>query len=132
MEYRYGGLGFRATESWRPSNSQILTSEGKTRSDADGSLAQWILAQGALGEAHGGILIMSAPKNYQHPEPVRVWPDNNEHNEQVFICYSPTKFSDWLLEPGKIYTLRYRLVVYDGKITADQANKEWINFAQTN
>lgn len=132
MKYRYGGLGYRAIESWRPSNSQILTSEGKTRSDADGSLAKWILAQGTLGDKQWGLLILSAPDNYRHPEPVRIWPDTSEHNDHVFICYSPTKFSDWLLEPGKTYTLKYRLVVFDGKLTADQANNEWSMFAQTN
>src|SRR5690606_38574154 len=36
-EYRYAGLGLRATPEWTNKNSDVLTSTGKTRKDADGS-----------------------------------------------------------------------------------------------
>src|SRR5690606_66817 len=39
LEYRYGGLGIRATELWNKDNSTTLTSEGKNRREADGSTA---------------------------------------------------------------------------------------------
>ena len=40
-QYRYGGgLGFRATEQWNKDNCVVLTSEGKTRKDADGTRAR--------------------------------------------------------------------------------------------
>ena len=30
----------------------------------------------------------------------------------MFANFAPTKDKDWLLEPGKIYVLKYRLVVF--------------------
>jgi hypothetical protein len=40
--YRYGGgIGIRATEEWTKDNSTVITSEGKTRKDADGTRARW-------------------------------------------------------------------------------------------
>ncbi len=31
LEYRYAGLGWRATEKWNKDNSEVITSEGKNR-----------------------------------------------------------------------------------------------------
>ena len=56
LQYRYAGLGWRATEAWNNTNSQVLTSSGKTRKDADGSLARWFFIQGDLGDDTGGVL----------------------------------------------------------------------------
>jgi len=47
LEYRYAGLGWRATEPWNKDNSEALTSEGKTRKDADGTTAKMVIVQGA-------------------------------------------------------------------------------------
>ena len=45
--YRYGGgLGYRATGKWNPSNATVLTSEGKTWADADASHARWVIIEG--------------------------------------------------------------------------------------
>lgn len=40
LEYRYGGLGIRATQHWNKDNSVTLTSEGHDRKGADGSTAR--------------------------------------------------------------------------------------------
>src|SRR5690606_23042498 len=37
LEYRYGGFGWRTTGEWNNKNSTVLSSEGKTRKDADGT-----------------------------------------------------------------------------------------------
>ena len=42
VAYRYGGLGWRATEYWDKNNSEMLTSEGKTRDNTDNTKAKWI------------------------------------------------------------------------------------------
>ncbi len=57
LKYRYGGLGWRATEEWNKDNSEVLTSEGKTRKDADGSRARWCIVQGTVdnGNDYTGI-----------------------------------------------------------------------------
>jgi len=42
-KYRYGGgLGYRGTERWWPGNASVLTSEGKSWSDADATHARWV------------------------------------------------------------------------------------------
>lgn len=125
-EYRYGGLLFRGTPEWTDSTSEILTSEGKTRADADGSLARWMLCSGKTPSGECTLLMMSYPANYNHPEPVRVWPKESTY---IFMNFSPTKNKDWLMLPGKDYTRRYRMVVCDGKMTARQAEQYWRDYA---
>ncbi|SHK46287.1 DUF6807 family protein [Hymenobacter psychrotolerans] len=128
LRYRYGGLSWRATEKWNRDNSEILTSEGRSRKEADGSVARWCLAQGQLDQDSAGILLMSSPTNYNHPEPLRVWPETQNKRGDVFINFSPTKDRDWLLLPGQTYTLRYRLLVYAGRRTREQAESHWQHF----
>ncbi|HEU5145388.1 MAG TPA: DUF6807 family protein, partial [Chryseosolibacter sp.] len=131
LEYRYGGLGWRATENWTKENSQVLTSEGKTRKDADGSTARWCIVEGILGGTNAGAVMMSYPANYNHPEPLRIWPENaNRNRGDMFANFSPTKNMDWQLEPGKNYVLKYRFIVFDGALTKEQAEAGWQYFAQ--
>ncbi|MEX0882042.1 MAG: PmoA family protein, partial [Cyclobacteriaceae bacterium] len=49
-EYRYGSLGWRTTEKWDRYNSEVITSEGLNRKNADGSLARWCIVQGEIDE----------------------------------------------------------------------------------
>ena len=129
-EYRYAGLGFRATEEWTNQNSEVLTSSGKTRKDADGSLERWAIVSGDLGDGRGGVLFLSHPDNYNFPEPVRIWPeDGNGGRGDQFFNFAPTKNKDWLLESGQTYTLRYQLVVFDGTMSAEEAEQLWQAFS---
>lgn len=130
LEYRYGGLGWRAHEAWNAENSSVLTSEGIARPNADGSLARWVIGQATLDGHTAGLAILSHPSNYNHPEPLRVWPES-AHGGQLFLTFSPIKTASWTLEPGQTYTLRYRLVVFDGPYTAEAADAAWSAFAQT-
>ncbi|MCB9208665.1 MAG: PmoA family protein [Ignavibacteriales bacterium] len=130
LKYRYGGLGWRATEKWDKYNSEVLTSEGKTRIDADGSLAKWFFVQGGIDNDYAGILMMSYPTNYNHPEPVRIWPIPEEKRGDVFANFSPTKNMDWELLPGKTYVLKYRFLVFNGKMTIEKAESAWKNYAK--
>jgi hypothetical protein len=129
LEYRYGGLGWRATEQWHKDNSEVITSEGKTRIDADGSRARWYIVQGAVDNDYAGVVMMSFPTNYNHPEPLRIWPENQNGRGDVFANFSPTKNMDWLLEPGRRYLLKYRLLVFNGRFTKEKAESAWQNYA---
>lgn len=131
MAYRYGGFGWRATGFWDKNNSEMLTSEGKTRDNTDGTKARWCIVQGALpGNDDGGIIMLSFPANYNHPEPLRIWDKNaNNGRGDVFANFAPTKDKDWLLEPGKTYVLKYRLVVFNGKFDSAKAESAWRDFA---
>lgn len=130
LEYRYGGLGWRTTAQWNRNNSVVLTSEDKSRKDADGTKARWCLVQGEVDNDYAGVLMLSYPTNYNHPEPLRIWPENQYERGDMFVNFSPTKNMDWLLEPGKSYTLRYRLVVFNGKFTKANAEAVWRNFVE--
>ncbi|MEX2231971.1 MAG: PmoA family protein [Cyclobacteriaceae bacterium] len=130
LEYRYGGMGWRATEQWTKENSKVLSSEGKTRKDADGSKARWCIVQGTVDGENAGAVMMSYPANYNHPEPLRIWPENaNRNRGDMFANFSPTKDMDWPLEPGKNYILKYRFVVFNGEFTKEKAEAAWYYFA---
>lgn len=129
LTYRYGGVGWRATADWNKGNSEVLTSEGKTRKDADGSKARWCIVQGAVGSDYAGAVMMSYPGNYNYPEPLRIWPDNSNGRGDMYANFSPTKDVDWLLEPGRNYVLHYRWVVFNGHFTNEKAESAWQYFS---
>ena len=130
--YRYGGgLGYRATERWNAGNSSVLTSEGEQRVTADGTRARWCLVEGesSAEEGRSGILFMSHPDNREHPEPMRVWPEET-HGGALFFEFCPIRHREWVIEPGRDYTLKYRLVVFDGILSAEEADSYWKLFAE--
>ena len=129
LAYRYAGLGWRATEKWNKNNSEVFTSEGKIRNDADGSAARWFVVQGSLDNDYGGALWMSYPTNYDHPEPLRIWPENSNATGELFAMFAPTKNKDWLLRPGQTYELKYRFVVFNGHLSKEKAESAWHYFA---
>lgn len=131
LEYRYGGLGWRTTEQWDNKNSEVLSSEGKTRKDADGTTARWVIVEGTVDNEYAGAVMMSYPTNYNYPEPLRIWPENQFGRGDMFANFSPTKNKDWLLEPGKTYILKYRLLVFNGHLGKEKAEAAWQDFGNT-
>jgi hypothetical protein len=129
--YRYGGgLGFRATADWDKTNSWVNTSEGKVRADADGTRARWADAGGMFrNSTESGIVFFSHPSNRQHPEPMRVWPLDQNGRGDVFFEFCPIRHKDWVLYPGNVYSQKYRLIVYDGKVPVELSEKLWKDYA---
>ncbi|AYN68556.1 hypothetical protein D1013_14785 [Euzebyella marina] len=131
--YRYGGgLGLRFHERWKADNCTVLTSEGKDRSSADGSNARWCIVSGESsdGKSTNGILFLSHPENRKHPEPMRVWPlDANGGRGDMFFEFCPIRHDEWKIEPNNTYNLRYRMVVFDGTLSAAEAENYWRAFA---
>ncbi|MBN2011899.1 PmoA family protein [candidate division KSB1 bacterium] len=130
LEYRYGGMGWRATEQWNKDNSEILTSEGRTRLDADGNRARWCIVQGEVDNAYAGAVMMSCPTNYNHPEPMRVWPVNMNERGDVYTNFWPMRNMDWALEPGGRYCLKYRFLVFNNHYSKEKAEAAWQGFAE--
>jgi len=127
-QYRYGGgIGFRATEAWTNQNSYVLTSEGKTRADADASHARWCMVSGETGpDQTSGLIFISHPENQAHPEPMRVWPEDAvDGRGDLFFEFCPIRHEGWILHPGKEYKLKYRVIVYDGEIDQEVAENLW-------
>lgn len=130
LQYRYAGMGWRTTEFWNNTNCKVLTSEGKTRKDTDGTRAKWCIVQGELpGNDYGGAAFLAYPTNYNFPEPMRIWTLNTNGRGDMFFSFAPTKDRNWLLEPGKTYVLKYRLVVFNGKFDQARAESAWQGFA---
>lgn len=129
LKYRYAGFGWRATEKWDKNNSMTLTSEGKTRKNADNSTARWCIIQGEIDNDYAGIVMMSYPTNYSFPEPLRIWPENVNGQGDVFANFCPTKEKDWLLKPRQNYFLKYRLLVFNGHMNKEMAESAWQYFA---
>lgn len=131
--YRYGGgIGFRATEKWTKDNCTVLTSDNKTRVDADGSFARWCLVEGESNVEQGrsGILFLSHPSNRMHPEPMRVWPlDANGGRGDMYFEFVPIRHEEWKLNAKQNYTLKYRMIVFDGKMDANTAEMYWRSFS---
>jgi len=130
--YRYGGgIGWRATAAWNKDNSSILTSEGRTRKNADGTSARWCRVEGWFPSGiHSGILFCSHPGNRAHPEPMRVWPEDANDRGDVFFEFCPIRHQKWTIYPGKDYVMKYRMLVFDGEISPEVAESVWQNYAQ--
>ena len=72
---------------------------------------------------------MSRIANREHPEAMRVWPENaNGGRGDMFFEFCPIRFNNWLIEPGKEYVLRYRMIVYDGKLNPETMETLWKNY----
>ena len=129
--YRYGGgIGFRATEKWTKDNSSVLTSEGNDRLTADGTKARWCIVEGESVPGRSGILFMSHPSNREYPEPMRVWPvDANGGRGDMYFQFCPIRHNDWVIERGKTYSQKYRMLIFDGQLTEEEAEQYWQAFA---
>jgi len=131
--YRYGGgIGFRATEKWNKDNCTVTTSENKNRLNADGSSAKWVIIEGVskTKEGRSGILFMGLPTNREFPEPMRVWPINsNGGRGDMFFEFCPIRHKEWKIESQKKYSLNYRMLIFDGTLTAEKAEIYWQAFA---
>ena len=129
-EYRYAGFGWRATPDWTKENCEMMTSEGKSRQEIDGTHARWIYVTGTSPKGKSGILFMASPQNHNFPEPLRIWDETqNDGRGDAFINFAPTKNEDWTLEPGKGYDFRYRMYVFDGDISPAKAEAIWNDYA---
>ena len=125
IKYRYGGFGFRGAAEWEGENAAYLTSEGKTRKDGHATRARWCDTSGRIGKDWQGVTFYSHPKNFRHPEPMRIWPSG-----QVFFNFAPSQAGDWVMEPGKDHVFRYRLYVHEGKVSVADAERIWHDYAE--
>ena len=90
----------------------------------------WPAATVLFAEGASGVLFMTNPGNYNYPEQLRIWPTGqNGGRSNVYINFNPAQDRDWELLPGRSYGLRYRMLVYDGTITAAEAEGHWRDFA---
>jgi hypothetical protein len=125
-EYRYGGFGFRATRQWKGANAANLTSEGKTRTDGHATRARWCDNAGKIGDDWEGVTFLSNPKNFRHPEPMRLWPEPDNY---IFFNFCPSQLGAWEMKPGEDHVFRYRWYVHEGKPDVAQIERIWNDYA---
>jgi hypothetical protein len=125
-EYRYGGLGFRATRQWKGSDAGYLTSEGKTRTDGNATRARWCDSFGKTGDQWEGVTFYSHPQNFRHPEPMRLWPEPDNY---IFFNFCPSQLGPWEMKPGEDHVFRYRWLVHEGKPDVQQIKRIWNDYA---
>ncbi len=129
-EYRYQGFGFRAHKDWDDNTARLLTSEGKSKADGNGTRARWTDVRGPTTAGTSGVVFMTHPSNFNFPELIRIWPEGmNEGKENVFFNFNPTQDRDMVLTPHTPNALKYRMLVYDGAVDPETANRYWQDFA---
>lgn len=132
-EYRYQGFSLRATEAWHDDNTDLLTSEGFDKSNANATRARWIDVRGesTVAEGTSGVLFLTHPGNFNYPEQLRIWPTGaNNGRENVYVNFNPAQDRDMKLSPGETHVLKYRMIVYDGVLDAEQAEAYASAFAR--
>ena len=125
-EYRYGGFGYRATRQWKGANAGNLTSEGKTRENGHATRARWCDNFGKAADEWEGVTFFSHPKNFQHPEPMRLWPEPDNY---IFFNFCPSQAGPWQMKPGEDHVFRYRWYVHEGKPDVAQIERIWNDYA---
>jgi hypothetical protein len=58
-----------------------------------------------------------------------VWPLDMYERGDLFFQFTPIRHEGWKLAPNTSYTQKYRLIVYDGEIAAEEAENFWRSFA---
>lgn len=123
--YRYGGcIAYRAPYHWNKENSNYLTSEGMDRSNGHTTRGNWCAMFGPTETGVATLAILCHPENRDAPQRMRVWPDG-----KVFFNYVPIQEKGWEIKPGAPSTMRYRVVIADGKPKAENLNQLWKNYA---
>ena len=123
-EYRYGGIGFRGHWDWNGAkNTFFLTSEGKDRSNGHATRADWCHISGYVDGQLAGVAILSHPKNFRHPQPMRI------HPSEPFFNWAPSQAGDWSITQDQPYEVTYRFVVMDGEPDSELYDRLWQDFA---
>lgn len=127
VNYRYSGFSWRGTSAWNKGNSEMITSGGKGRDNANGTPARWVLVSGDTAKGKATMLMMSAAEDIAGvEEKVRVW-DSKAMNGAPFVNFNPVMDKPLLLEAGNkaVSHRKYRIVAADRAIDAAAAETAW-------
>ena len=125
----YGGFALRGAAEFSADPKkgqpgwQFLDSEG--RDNFNGKTARWAVHHGKAQNGNpAAIAIFDHPDNPRHPTPWQMR-RNYPYLNPSFTCKE-----DFKLPAGESLTLRYGVLVHDGKITADEIDRRWEAFAK--
>ncbi|HEY2434418.1 MAG TPA: PmoA family protein [Vicinamibacterales bacterium] len=127
----------RPTEVPKLDNAGITgnytTSDGKQGDDAWGTRGRWCLLTGQIGSDTITIAILDHPSNpgyptYWHARNFGLF-SANPLGQKIFSNGKETL--GFALEPKQSVTFRYRVLIVDGGLTPERADREQKAFAQT-
>ena len=125
--YRYSGFTWRGPASWNKDNSTMLTSQGRSRDDANGQPARWVFVTGPTPTGTATVLIMSAASDLSGaPERLRVW-DSKAHNGAPFVNFNPVMDKPLPLDAKHpaVSKRKYRVIAADYQINPAEAETKW-------
>jgi hypothetical protein len=123
-KYLYGGMGVRGTGQWgKGSDLKVLNSEGKDRAGSDQTKARWVDMSGTVDRRQAGLALLEHPANLHAPNGVRM------HPEMPYYCFALPQSGPVMLEAGKPYVFRYRIVAHHGAADAAALDALWKEFA---
>ena len=123
VEYRYSGFSWRGPVSWNKDNSKMTTSGGKSRDDANGTAASWVVVSGPAPGGSASVLMMSAAETQ---EKLRVW-DSKNGNGMPFVNFNPVMDKPMPLDDAhpEVSNRKYRVIAADHVIDSAAAEAEW-------
>lgn len=122
-QYRYGGFAFRGSREWRENPVEFLTSGGKDRLTGDASRARWCAISGQVEGQPVTVIVFCHPNNYRAPQPLRI------HPRDPYFNFSPVRIGPMEIAPHQPYVSQYRLLAADGRISYQEAEKLWQDYA---
>ncbi len=130
-EYHYGGFAFRGTAQWNADDGdlfkspmQIVTREGKNKVESNHTRPGWIAAWGSVDKGSAGVAILDHPDNFRFPQPVRI------HPRMPYFVFSPPVLGRYVLEPGKDYHSRYKVLLFDGEPDTENLERLFEEFGK--
>jgi hypothetical protein len=72
------------------------------------------------------VTFFSNPKNFRHPEPMRLWPEPTNY---LFFNFCPSQIGAWEMKPGEDHVFRYRWYVHEGKPEVAEIERIWNDYA---
>ena len=61
---------------------------------------------------------------------MRIWPTSaNDNRGDMFFEFCPIRNNEWKINYNELYQLNYRMLVFEGEMTSDEAEAHWTAFA---
>lgn len=131
FQHRYGGMiAWRYPSDWEEGTVIAVTSDQVTQvlgkdEAADATHARWLKVHGTRKGKTSGFLILCHLENARHPNPLRLRHDKAEKGGGGYVNFTPIREQAWQLNRGEKQLYRYRILVYDGVISSEDADLLW-------